>query len=121
MNEAKQLLEKHGLDSTFWGERIILAEENGYFSGYDEKETQYRPYGSFSVVYENDMKILVRNIQPKDKVLDELGMNFSNEIYSGDFLGAAITLVNIEKRAEELIKEYENRIQRIAEYNKVNK
>jgi ABC-type Fe3+-hydroxamate transport system substrate-binding protein len=48
-------------------------------------------------------------------------MNFSNEIYSGDFLGAAITLVNIEKRAEELIKEYENRIQRIAEYNKVNK
>lgn len=102
---AKQYLIDKGLADSHWGKRIIEAEERGEFDVTDQDDAEdwvscacgrldgvaRGPYG-----------------EPVDKPLRRRGMTFHECVAMDEFMGAAQTLVAIERRAAELLSTRSN-------------
>lgn len=100
---AKELLTNAGLAKTYWGKKIIAAEKRGELD-----ETDYSMSLSWQTCAcgKQDARIPRDKYGcPEDYQLYRLGEDFPRFIRLKEFLDAAQTLVAIEKRAAEILKE----------------
>ena len=100
---ATALLDGEGLRHTFWGGRIALAEATGHFSDDDLRRAGHWPTCACG---EQSPDIPRTNLgDPLDDRLHELGLRFDRNVQSHAMLGAAETLIAIEKRAAEILSD----------------
>ena len=105
MKEAKKLLVEAGYDKTRWGARIILAEKRHHFTG---KEANKGSDWISCACGELDSHIEMMPYEddgPADRQLNDLGVCFGRHVYNDEFLLAARTLIAIEERSVELLRE----------------
>jgi hypothetical protein len=100
---ARTHLIENGLASTFWGRRIIGAEEKGRFTRDDRDLAE----GWTTCACGKSDPRIPRSSSgiPLDHQMSVNGIRFYRRIFSHNFLEAAQTLVLIERRATELIRE----------------
>tara|TARA_R110000782_G_scaffold21033_5_gene56748 strand:+ start:3229 stop:3591 length:363 start_codon:yes stop_codon:yes gene_type:complete len=114
---ANDLLVKEGLDQSVWGLRIIAAEKLGHFnyaiddlSGYwmscacGELDDHIKRHADSSPIDETLYKVGLEFAEWIDADFDEDYVVLCNGIQN-QFHGAAVSLVAIEKRSIELLKE----------------
>jgi hypothetical protein len=114
---ANDLLVKEGLDRSVWGFRIIAAEKLGKFdyevedlAGYwmscacGELDEHIKKNGDGSPIDETLRKVGLEFAEWIDADFDEDYVVLCNGIQN-QFHGAAVSLVAIEKRSIELLKE----------------
>ena len=97
--KAKLLLIAASLDETIWGKRIIRAEKRGYFTTSDNGEA--RNWNTCACGKQD--KRLLSYGKPKDFWLYHWGCVFSDQVGTDHPLGAAKTLIKIEKRAAKIL------------------
>ena len=102
MKPANKILTDANLNNSYWGKRIISAEKRGYFIKNDRDASRV-----WVTCACGKLEGIERDIEgvPVDDKLRKLGLTFSVLIYDDNFVTAAITLVDIEKRALELQSE----------------
>lgn len=102
MRTAKDVLTKTNLHKTHWGKVIISAERKAGFLNEDRRKAE--DWATCACGKQD--KRIERNLDgvPKDYLLACLGMRFFDRVASADFYRAALTLIEIEKRAAELIR-----------------
>ena len=104
MYRAKEYLQKAGLAETHWGERIILAEENGYFSRFDIKRANnWVDCACGKCCLGPEQRGEYTNY-PKDDELRKEGEEFGEVVKAGDFVEAAHILHRIETLAVEIMR-----------------
>ena len=98
MNEARQYLELKGLDTTYWGRKIIAAEKRGDFTGFNVQQA-----GDFVTCACGRVTTDIPRCRdyggPLDSKIVRLGMQFDLDVTYNNFLEAAQTLTDIEARA----------------------
>jgi hypothetical protein len=96
--KAKRYLEYKNLHETYWGKRIIAAEENGGFSDEDvELAGDYVTCACGKVTH--DIPRSSETSIPYDNKIADLGLRFNTEVISEEPWEAAKILVEIELRA----------------------
>ena len=117
MKPAHKLLHKNNLHNSHWGLRIIAAENLGEFT--DEDESLASLWISCACGKLDSHVQINSNGEPEDTLLSNLGVEFSDWVkvipdgwligitnnVNDEFHGAAVTLVQIEQRSLELLKE----------------
>jgi len=107
MSTAKQILTDAGLQDSHWGKRIIKAEERGYFYVIDTREAQKWQTCACGKqdprIPRRDSKYEGRVGAPVDAELLDLGLDFFGAVDSQLFMQSAEVLVEIEKRASEIL------------------
>lgn len=105
MKTAKEILTQANLQHSHWGERIIAAEDRGYFSAEDVDKAMDWITCACGM---SDPRIPKDECgAPEDILLDKYGNYFSGWVEDGHFANAATYLVLIEKRAAELVAKLE--------------
>ena len=102
IGRATALLMEHGLAATYWGKRIIAAEETGGFAASDNAQS-----GKWLDCACGKLTAQIARLPsgaPKDKRLYELGDAFAVAVDRDEITDAAVTLVQIEQRAAELVR-----------------
>ena len=102
MAMATELLIEHGLDKTFWGRRITLADKGKGFSKNDVERS-----GSWTTCAcgKQDPNLpRWENGEPQDALLAQIGVHFDLHVMGHNPLGAATTLVQIEQRVREILE-----------------
>jgi hypothetical protein len=102
--DAKVYLKKMNLNTTYWGNKIIVAEKRGHFTVKDADEAASWVTCACGKVTED----IPRDPQlhdPLDIYLREMGNTFHDFVVWDDFLEAAHNLNRIEKRAMEVAME----------------
>ena len=101
MKIAEKILNENNLQYTYWGDRIIKAEERGYFTLTDAKKA-----GSWTTCAcgKQDPRIPRHDDgDPVDAYLSGYGSRFMSDVINNHFFDAASTLIAIEKRAVVLL------------------
>jgi hypothetical protein len=98
---AKKLLLEAELQDTYWGEIIILAEISGGFTEADKKNAK----DWFNCACGKQDPRIPRDEcgAPLDSVLFNLGNNFSDCVNQDNYGVAAMGLIEIERRARNLL------------------
>jgi hypothetical protein len=97
MRSVKYYLEKDGLDTTYWGKKIIAAEEYGAFAVGDIMQAE----GWVTCACGKITQDIPRTAHiPNDDTLAEMGVDFSQCVKKNWFMNAAVLLVKIENRAK---------------------
>lgn len=103
MKTAKSLLTEAGLENTFWGQRIIEAESSEGFTNGDKaaaKSWITCACGKLDDHIPRDPEGV-----PRDRWLAHMGVTFNTFVRDNRYLGAAKKLIDIEKRAIEVLEE----------------
>ena len=99
MSFIRNLLTENKLEETFWGKAILDADEqhHGHFSAEEKDMASEWPTCACGKATSD----IPRNPTgvPVDTTLETLGYDFADAVGEGDTEEAAITLVDIEKRA----------------------
>ena len=105
MKTAQEILTDAGLSDTHWGLRIIEAEARGEFTDDDLRDASSWVTCACGRLDER----VPRNDYdaPRDRELKDLGVLFVSPVFRGDFIDAADCLVEIERRAGELLAKIE--------------
>lgn len=109
MTPAKDYLVEKGYDRTVWGRRIIAAEERGHFTLKDNQEAIKWHHCACGNLDEHPAIKKAFNNKPEDIALRAYGARFSGSVRFDNLENAANLLVKINKRAVELIAEWERR------------
>ncbi len=105
MNEAKEYLELKGLDNSYWGKKIIAAEERGKFTASNRHHAADWVTCACGKITSDIPRTLDLDEDshsynvPLDSVLKDHGFSFYDNVEADRFLAAAETLVSIETRA----------------------
>ena len=109
MSTALSELTEHDLHETFWGKKIIAAEARGHFT-----ESDLSMAGNWVTCACGKQSPAIPRVTnrhsfdlaaPLDGVLYDMGFTFAGEVADNAFFFAALTLIEIEKRAIELLRE----------------
>ena len=101
---AEQILKDHGLHDSHWGKRIIAAEQNGGFNEQDIHDAaNWVTCACGKVTHDIPRGKSFSSNAPKDGKLLDLGGSFHYRISTQSFAASAIALINIEKRAIEVV------------------
>jgi hypothetical protein len=106
--KAKKLLLENGYAKTYWGKRIINAEARGCFSEEDiHKSSDFFTCSNGGIDSHIDMDVdeLDGYPRPADNKIYDLELSFFYNVFKHDFLASAQTLIDIENRSLELLKE----------------
>jgi hypothetical protein len=96
--DAKDYLESCAFDKTYWGKKIIAAEQRGYF--YDIEGMMSNNWVTCACgKVSTNVPRHAEGTRPQDKSLFLLGCKFGDWVRQNDFLSAAKVLVRIENRA----------------------
>ena len=98
---AKQILTKAGLQSTFWGRRIIAAEKRGSFTESDRSRSAKWVTCACGKLAPGIPRYYD---SPRDTVLAKLGIEFCLLSEFADAQKQARLLVRIERRAAQVLK-----------------
>jgi len=104
--KAKQLLTDNNLHNTHWGKNIIKAENRGAFT--TENDSDAGNWVTCACGQHTKGILKDEFNKPDDKVLEYLGMQFTIDVVRQEFFKAAETLIQIEKRVIELLKDKSN-------------
>ena len=109
VSEAKQYLELKGLGTTYWGKKIIAAENRGRFTDFNLEQA-----GDFVTCACGRVTVDIPRggdyHVPLDSELERLGMQFDLDVTYNNFLEAARTLAAIEARAHIVANEHQREI-----------
>tara|TARA_R110000851_G_scaffold25687_1_gene73674 strand:+ start:1398 stop:1715 length:318 start_codon:yes stop_codon:yes gene_type:complete len=101
---AEDILIKAGLDKSLWGDRIIVAEQDGGFSEHiKDLSAQWTTCACGKV--DRHVEMISEAIGPMDKKLHQLGILFTEQVCEHKFKRAALILTQIEERSIELLNE----------------
>jgi hypothetical protein len=100
MNTAKEVLVEAGLDKFHWGIIIIKAEMGDGFE--DDEDSAAGSWMSCACGKLDDHVERGEDGEPLDERLYELGLNFHDYVACNEYLGAALTLVEIHDRSIDL-------------------
>ncbi len=110
IGQAEDVLNMAGLDTTYWGKKIIAAEKRGRFTKSNSNEASDWVTCACGKVTSDIPRNLDENSPvyktPIDYRLQERGFDFYNTVEDNEFLAAAQTLVAIENRAITVAKAY---------------
>ena len=98
--QAKDELESAGLEESVWGQRIIQAENRNGFTFINRMNAHC---WQTCACGQQDPRLHGENGAPFDRLHIKLGKAFSEAVEADDFLEAALTLINIERRSIELL------------------
>jgi len=104
MSKTKRILTDAGLEDTYWGKAIIQAQEDGAFT--PELSEESGNWTTCACGKQSDM--IPRQPDggaPVDSILLKLGVLFCDFVGDNAFTRSAETLVKIEERATEVLKE----------------
>jgi hypothetical protein len=101
---AKEILREHRLLPSYWGRRIVKAEERSRFA---EKDARHSASWQTCACGRQDERIPRDDHEgaPIDEELQDLGYAFYSFVLQHNPRGAANTLVKIERRAAEVLRE----------------
>jgi hypothetical protein len=100
---AKEILKENRLLSSYWGRRIVKAEERGYRNKTDALKAS--SWQTCACGRQDDRIPRDDEGVPMDSALSDLGCSFYVHILNNRFDFAAQTLVKIERRAAEVLRE----------------
>lgn len=103
-NRAEHLIKINNLKYTFWGHKIIEAEQHGGFCDYEKDLSNDWITCACGEVSKKITRNKISNA-PTNFDIRQLGVEFNNFVHCNNFLGAAITLIEIEKTARKLENE----------------
>lgn len=98
---AKAYLKKFNLDATFWGERIIDAEENGFFPLLHTEECA-RWFSHPDGHLEDHVTIDIGSGELHDEEMAGYCSEFCDAVEGFNFMGAAEALLKVTKRSQAL-------------------
>ena len=103
MKTTEQILRDARLLSTFWGRRIMAARKRNRFTEKDKKHAAFWQTCACGRLTQN----IPRNFngRPYDRDLFKLGCDFCDHVTASRTKQAALTLVDIEKRAQQIVSE----------------
>jgi hypothetical protein len=101
---AREILHENRLLSSYWGRRIVKAEEQSRFT---EKDVRHSASWQTCACGRQDDRIPRddREGAPIDEDLQDLGYAFYSFVLQHNPRGAANVLVKIERRAAEVLRE----------------
>jgi len=104
MNIATDILTRTGYNTSYWGKKIIAAEQRGYFTESNKDQSGNwvtcacgKSCGSIEFEYKDGYPV-----RPVDPNLYSLGIDFNNAVEMNCFVKAAEVLLDIERRVIEL-------------------
>lgn len=103
MKTAREILKENRLLSSYWGRRIVKAEERGAFNLADKRAS-----GSWTTCACGKQDPLIPRGcfgAPNDSALGFWGVEFCGHVLNDRFPEAASALVKIERRAAEVLRE----------------
>ncbi len=96
IHPTKDYLERHNLDQTYWGKKIIAAEKRGGFTSSNREQSNDWVTCACGRITQD---IPRENGCPHDLILSTLGSGFYNKVNNNEIDKAAEYLVEIEARA----------------------
>lgn len=103
--EAFELIQRHGIDKTFWGGRIIHASESDTREFTEEDVELAQEWATCACGRQDERIPRIWDGGPEDVELRFLGRLFMDAVEESEIAVAALVLVNIERRAREILAE----------------
>ncbi len=91
------------LDTSYWGTKIIRAEERGGFTKVNVRDA--KDWVTCACGKQNELLPRYPGGAPEDKLLRENGNKFYNAVLKNEYLKAAMILISIEYRVKKVLAE----------------